>query len=593
MSDKLQVAIYSLKSELSEILKSKVNDVIVDVPYLTKSFKKKGYSEQKVQNNISNEFDINLYFKRKQSPIKWKDFLKKVADTNEPILQYTSTINESYIMLLTRRRTGKIYACTGGFGHTALQGVVEGDYGLEILSRIVKAEDKTLRSTKEKNLTGGILGEVKFFRNNYNLHENENFGNFYQELHSSLNKRLLTQVFGFSPKEIDSSCLCVAKNSFTIKKSISFDQLLNIILKCENLIDTVTPIVEINGVVKLNKTNKILIENLNKELDNAVVDYYSGRQNPTSIELCHKDFDKYLHADNFVLNYKIDGEKKLIPFDEPIQSIISVIKSIKDFNSNLADDKLLSLIKNARITSQTNSGDIETTDLLKNHYYTEVKYNGKNYFLSDSEWFEIKPSFIEKFNDQCQSFIDMNKYSGKILKWKYPGEIENYFNAKHISEPDFLVFDKFTPDNIEACDLMHWDSNNVYFIHVKAGFDNSMRDLSHQVYVAARKVKEDDKTGYVYLRRLYQLVKNNKGKSNYNKTAKKQLSSLSENAFIDTIKEREIVFVLAVLDTAKGPRNISKIEDFESNIAKFSLHELVKNMRNLAVEFKIHQIEKV
>jgi len=238
MSQKLQIGIYRLKDEIIEVKKGKKpKPVSIDIKFLTKELKSKGYNSQLVQPNLSKDFDLYLYFKRTPSEIKWKNFIGEIAEPNELILKHTKTYTESYILLLRNLSSDIIYATTGGFGHTALQEFAEGDFGLEILSRILKAEDKTLRSTKEKNLTGGILGEVKFFRNDYNLNENENFGNFYQELHSSINKKLLVNIFGFSQNEIDSECLCVAKNSFAIKKSISFTQLTTIIINCENLIN--------------------------------------------------------------------------------------------------------------------------------------------------------------------------------------------------------------------------------------------------------------------------------------------------------------------------------------------------------------------
>lgn len=591
MSEKLQLGIYRIKDEIIELKKGKLSSrVTIDIPYLQSIFKTKGYKQQVLQPNLSNDFDIFLFFKRNPSHIRWKEFIENIADSNAAIIKHKKTNNESYVLVFNNKATGKIYATTGGFGHTALQGIVEGDFGLEILSRLMKAEDKTLRSTKEKNLTGGILGEVKFFRNDYNLNENENFGNFYQELHSSLNKSLLIQTFGFSQTDIDSDCLCVAKNSFTIKKSIDFQQLLGIITKCENLIDAVQPVVEINGVKKLTKAHKALIADLNNELDKSIIQCYKGAQVDISIELCHKDFDKYLHADNFIFEFKINGSTIEGQFDEPLKNITKVIEQVKLEDSNLSDNKLLSLIGNAHISSKNNSSDTQTDDLLRNHFYTEVPFNGKSYFLSDSEWFEIKTSFTDKLNEQCQDFINANTSNIQLDIWNYPAEKENDFNSKHIGKNDFLVFDKFTPDNIEACDILYWDVGNIYFIHAKAGFDNSMRDLSHQVNIAARRVKEDVKTGYKFIEKLYDSVKNSSGTSTYSINARNQLNNITKNDFVDLFKTRKLVFVLAVKDTASSARSLNKVEDFNSNIAKFSLHELVKTMRNLAIDFEICEL---
>lgn len=120
-----------------------------------------------------------------------------------------------------------------------------------------------------------------------------------------------------------------------------------------------------------------------------------------------------------------------------------------------------------------------------------------------------------------------------------------------------------------------------------------MRDLCSQVLIAGRKVKEDSKNSYVFLEELYDKVTKNKGKSPYSLEAKKYLLKVSKLDFINLVKNRNIVFVLAVLDDSKSGRKLEKdIQKFDSNIAKFALNELTKSMRNLEIDFKILQLEK-
>ena len=85
-------------------------------------------------------------------------------------------------------------------------------------------------------------------------------------------------------------------------------------------------------------------------------------------------------------------------------------------------------------------------------------------------------------------------------------------------------------------------------------------------------------------------MKSKIGGSEYFDKIGKQTESLTEEDFVDLFASKNIVFVLAVLDTAANQRKITKMEDFNSNIAKFSLQELSKEMRMLDVDFKIAQI---
>ncbi|GEN71561.1 hypothetical protein [Chryseobacterium lathyri] len=120
-----------------------------------------------------------------------------------------------------------------------------------------------------------------------------------------------------------------------------------------------------------------------------------------------------------------------------------------------------------------------------------------------------------------------------------------------------------------------------------------MRDLCNQVYISARKTIEDVKNNYKYLDGLYSLVVNNNGESPYYKKAKTQFGKLTKEMFINSIKNKKIIFVLAVLDTSTSKRSlVNDISKFNSNIAKFTLIDLSKNMRNLGVNFQILQLDK-
>ncbi|MCD9017520.1 DUF6119 family protein [Parachryseolinea silvisoli] len=586
MSEKIQIGIYAIKDEIRELVKHQPQTTVVDIPYLIALLKKKKFKEQLVNPNLSTEFTIHLFFKKTTTPILWKDFIGVVAKPGTDIVSRTKNSNESYVILFQNNRSNKIYAITGGYGHTALQGITENDFGLEILSRIIKADDKTIRSSREKNLTGGILGEIKFFRKDYNLNENENFGNFYQELQSALNPDHL-KLFGFTQDDIDSDKLCIAKNSFTIKKTISFDQLLVIIKRCEELLATVAPVVEINGVKKLSKPEQILIVDLERSVITSCYEEYCERQPTCDVELCHRDFDKYLDAAKYTITFKYKGPEEVEIHDHPIKKIAVVVKFIRSKFLRLDLNEFIRVLGATIITSYDSDGNIMTTDKLENHYYTEIYHQQKSYFLHEKEWFEIKPGFISKLNAQCGDFIAKYLYRGDIDKWTNATDIEDTFNEKHIGKAKTIVLHKCTPENIEACDVLQWDDENVYLIHVKSGFDNSMRDLANQILISAKRINEDTKTGFVFLKLLFSSAKKYNGTDKYFLDVKKQLDNISEDQFLDIFATRKITLVLAVRDTAKKKRNLIDITSFESNIAKFSLSELIKNLRGMDVGFQV------
>ncbi|MNX93236.1 hypothetical protein D3C86_1254130 [compost metagenome] len=472
-----------------------------------------------------------------------------------------------------------------------IQEIATNDFGLEILSRILNPEDKALRSSKERNLTGGVQGAIKFFRNDYNLYENENFGSIYNELNASISKDQLVKVFGFSKNDLKLDSLCIAKNSFSLKKSITFIELLNLVERSEELMK-LPKIVEINTVEKVSKSDTVLLYNLWKEVYQKIYENYLDINKFFSVEISNKDFEKYFYANstNVVIAAKQLSEN--LNFDFGIRDIQIILDKIRILKPLLTIEEFIECIESGYIETLDENGGILTRDSLKNHFCTEIVISNKSYFLIEKDWYEISTTLIDKINEQATHFIANFKYSGPIMN-KWVRGTENEYNSSYFGAKDALVFDKFTPQNIEACDIIRWDSNKVYFYHVKKGFNNSMRDLCSQVSIAARKVDEDSKNQYKFLEILYDTVINNEGKSQYAIDAKNNLSKISKSSFTDLVKNRTIVFVLAVLDNSKGNRKIeTEIEKFDSNIAKFSLTELSKNMRNLDIEFQILQLEK-
>jgi len=594
MSDKIQNSFYLLKDSISVYNKKLLKNTsqVVDKTFISKELKNKKYKEQRVTANLSADYDISLYFREKSSEIKWKGFIRSVALPGESILKRDTVMTESYVILLYSKKGNCYYASTGGYGHMVIQDIATGDLGIEILSRILKPEDKALRATKERTLTGGVLGSVKIFRNDYNLYENESFGSIYNELNAAVNRDKLINLFGFPPAEIKSDSLCIAKNSFSIKKSISFKELLRIIGCCEKLLSK-KPLVEINTVEKLGRNRAALVRDLYKVVDGKVYANFLDDKKFFSVEISHRDFEYYYLStySRFTFHYKTDYDFKL---DEPVREVQTLVELIKSVDPALSQQDFDKITVSAQLTTYDAGGELLTNDTFRNHYCTEVTHQGKSYFLIEKDWYEIGKTMIDKINTTCRGFIRSRKYLGpKMHAWSAAYPKENDFNASFIGKADSLVFDKVTPSNIEVCDILRWDKETIYLYHVKSGFNNSMRDLCSQVLISARRILEDTKDGHRFVGELYDKLLANKGETLYFKNAKSQLTGLTRTAFISLFKVRKPVFVLAVLDNVKATRSLADdIDNFDSNIAKFSLNELSKNMRNLEVGFQILQIDK-
>lgn len=594
MSEKIQNSFYLLKDSVTTYSRKLAKNVKenIDNVFIKKLMKEKGFKPQKVIAALSSDYEISLYYKAKNAPVKWKDFIGYVALPGEPILKVSTGKTESYVMLLYSRKGKAYYASTGGYGHMVVQDIAISDLGIEILARLIKPEDKALRASKERSLTGGVLGSVKIFRNSYNLSENESFGSIYNELNAAVHRDKLVSIFGFSAAEVNSDSLCVAKNSFSIKKSISFRELLRVITSCEKLLSS-PALVEINTVEKLGRSSRPLITDLNNVVHWKVFMNYVDPDKFFSVEISHRDFERYYLSTYSEFTFHLNGiqERK---FEEPVRDIQTLLDEIRTTDPALSQDDFNRVVATASLVTFDSDGNELTSDLMRDHYCTEIGHHGRNYFLIEKEWYEISHTMIDKINETCKGFITSRPYIGPVMDaWDSSFSSENDFNAHYLTKPDSLVFDKITPSNIEVCDILRWNTTHIYLYHVKKGFDNSMRDLCSQVFISARRVLEDSKSKYEFIGLLYDELFKSRGGCFYIQNAQKKLKKMPRKDFIALFEKRKLVFVLAVKDTSKKIRRLAtNIEDFDSNIAKFSLNELTQKMRNLEIDFQILQLEK-
>lgn len=255
---KLQIGIYKIEE-----------DHIVHIPSI---ISRKGFRQQELEREEISGFKLVLFYQKKPSDPKWKEFLCSLAKEGQAILDEKQSWAEGFILLLSDNSKKNLYAVTGGPGYFAIQDYIYEDFGIDVFSRLIKKEDKILKGTREKSFIGGILGTTKHFRKNFNLFETDSFGKIYQELKASLDKKSLVENLGFSEEDLKKGSVCIAKSSFKINKAISFDQLLSLIIGCEHILETKDPI-PINNVQKISKNRNIaliqLLEDTLVELGDA------------------------------------------------------------------------------------------------------------------------------------------------------------------------------------------------------------------------------------------------------------------------------------------------------------------------------------
>lgn len=563
-SNKITEDVYNTLVDTSKTYEQKQRKLLSKLLFVDDAYK---YGAQKLINNQIDPFELYLFYrKHKKNKPEWKDFFNSQVDINASMKTDPVNMNESFVFFLYHKISRKLYAICGGYGSFTIQKFIDDDFGINILIRIIQNKgEKILRHAKEFGITGGIVGISKYFRQNYNFHENKNFGNIYREISAQVDKDIANNLGIIT----DDNKQCIAKNSFKINQSINYSEMLKVVKELD-LIMQRSANFDINDITKIDKNKN---EKLIKELEKLVIDsLWNNRNNlvalDEALDFIHKDFENFLKASKFKFA-KTYHENNETLFKTIISKFTDITKD--EFEKKLKSFSVVSL-------------DEEETELTKetiyNHLVYEINHLTKSYFLINGTYYEITSNFKNSLNESCKNFITENYDNGLNKAWDNT-DTEGVYNLSYKGENSTIVLDTITPENIESCDILKYDDNFVYLYHVKKGFNGSMRDLTNQVFISANRILEDINTSKTYLKSIYRKMQLT---DNY----KNQVQNEAE--FLSIFNGKKLCFVIAIKDSGATGRSIQNIQSFSSNIAKFALNELINNMNNLGVKLKITQI---
>src|SRR3989344_1415489 len=298
--EKIPISIYKFK---------KIDfDILIDI------IKTAGYTEQKLNN--SNQDNISIFYTRFTASKNWKNFLRETVVIGQPILK---DIDQERFIILVKKDANSIYAVVGGGGYFCIKDHVESDFGFKIASCLINKESKVIRSSKEKSVMSKVLGQTKYFRTESTFLENDEFGNFYQELDIVIDKQKLIEDFGFSKEEVKKNSVCVAKNSFKINKSLTFSEMLRIVDKLD-FITKNRKLSSFNNVEIVKDKN--LIKELNEKLINQLWErcYEDGY---IDFDLCESDFESYLKAEKYIVT---KGTRTILETENRVDNVDIIFK---------------------------------------------------------------------------------------------------------------------------------------------------------------------------------------------------------------------------------------------------------------------------
>jgi uncharacterized protein (TIGR04141 family) len=381
---------------------------------------------------------------------------------------------------------------------------------------------------------------------------------------------------------------------FSLKKKIDFEELKSLIKDIHKIRSDKTNYTQLTLFSKIDDSQ--LLQDLDNGLKEKIADDVILHNSPQElhklkegiIEVINpRNLDKFFESNEFKVRFKKTWSKndKIVKDKEDLyfECTEHIFKSLKDFTKR---SEIISKLFDLNIIGIVGKKE-STFGNFYSHIVCERVHLGKKYFRVDGNWYFLDNKFLDRVNKDAISTYTQNELSEDLLnKWQ-KGWDEDTYNLSH-TKSNYFVLDKLLlKDNIELCDILIYENDTLYFVHVKNGFTTQMRNLYIQVVLSAKRLNND--------------LFNNVGSSFFVKTLEKYNKKHGKNIDVQDLYDKilndeiAIEFVMAYNNYSYiGNKPVDKIELSDSNIAKYSLVQTVRELRGFRkFGIKVIDISKI
>ncbi|MCU0351541.1 MAG: hypothetical protein MUF43_12065 [Flavobacterium sp.] len=525
-------------------------------------------------------------FNQPKEKFYWKLFLPDALTEN----QNFEIIEFSFVLFIHYK--SEIYCVISGSGMSVIKKFIHPSFGIDIYQRIAKPKDDVILELETRGIANNISQKKQIFNFNQTIAETLEYSEVPTKIKLKIRKELKNNEFKKYQLEEGLALLEVGAY-FCLRKKLNFEE-LKILLNDLHEIKKNNKPAQLTLFYKINDPD--LVGNLDEHLKDIIVEDIFKHNEPAEarsnqndiIEVVHPSkLERFYECDTFTIKAKFSRGKKDIEVQDRSNLYFECTKHIFNSLNNLTDrfsakGKLFTL----NIIGQINKSDI-TYGHFFSHITAEIEYLQKKYFKIDGHWYLLEDEFLQLMNVDAKDYYAKYKLESGILhKWP-DNEDEDCYNCSYSDLANYYVLDKKISDNIELCDLLVIKGDKIYLIHIKNGFNTKMRDLYIQVILSAKRLSND--------------LRNNQKSIYLEKTLKKYNSlnptkTINYKELIDRVRKdpTSINFVMAFKNNHYKGKSISeKIEFCKSNIAKYALIQVVKEMQQYRFGINLFDISEV
>ena len=516
----------------------------------------------------------------------WSEFLPEELTADNDFTQ------QKLSLILFIETEFQLYVVVGGSAYMLIIPYIDHSFGITAYDRIVEPDKDELTSIRTRGITGQRIGMNEQFRNEYRIVNFTRFGKLPKEIHVKLCRESTDIYFPrLKSKERERLQLTVGAG-FRIGKNLDFDG-LHYLIEDLTIVATQPPKEYLSSYQPINDNQEIyeLRKLLIHKLYNNLAVIYNGSRLASDrfdFDFCNPNrIDLFYEAETYVLKEKTEdgGYKSFAVLDnreDIFRRVMDQAVATVGMNNEYKFGEYLWGVHIAALKGEKTT----TSSGFLFHFGAEFTFNANPVFLIDTKWYILKEQFITDLITNAQHVFRTYRAKSEILKFPWDKEQlaqERQYNILYDTEPDYIVCDALIVDGVELCDVLYYDKKNLYLCHIKAGFNSKVRELTNQVLISARRLKEaTNSNNSSFLDRFYDKLVNS-GR-NYN--------DLTLSKFKRLFK-KNINYVLAIASTLNEDLPIEDhMENYDSNIARFSLIHCSQEMTASYFPLSVYQIPR-
>ena len=532
------------------------------------------------------DFQHFLYhFEAYEGPSAWGNFIPKRIIQDSDFRVRTL----SFVLFIVHEEHA--FCVVAGSGMMAIKRYINHHFGTDLYERISIPEEDNVISITSRGVTGNNAASKSIPRNELLVLDALQFGMVPTNMTVELSEQISSDLFSFISSEKSRLVVEVASYFKPVPK-ISFDELQELVRVLAQILSAM-PQKHLTCFVRV-EDKEVADGRYTQQLLTEIRDDMERRNSPSrsdfailkDIDFMHPSkLESFVECDVYKVFFK-SSEKPAFEVHDRRAIYRDTLRYIYQNHPGISQYDFNGLIMSSRVKGFKGER-LATTATILQHITCEIESNGRPVFHVDTSWYEARGNFEAELNGQFGALLAARVNGAGLfdLDWTDEMKTEGHYNGAYSSHSSgkCFVLDAIVHDNIELCDVLVWGGDELNLVHVKRGFDTSMRDLSYQVLLSAKRLATDKNNGrFQYLKEIVRKY-NEKGGP-----------VLNAKDLIAAIKSQRVKYTMAIARPKKDrPPVFTNHTEYKSNIAKFALIETSKQMSTSAFGFGLLEINLV